>query len=367
MTPDQLYHAHTLQPGYHDDPAQRHALSFLDRLWRELQQTPGKATKPPPLPNWLQRFCAAPPPAPQGVYLWGGVGRGKTFLMDLFLSSLGGVQARRQHFHRFMQDIHQRHERLKAVNGDPVARIADELVAEARVLCLDEFEVQDIGDAMLIGRLLEALFQRGLVLVTTSNTPPEKLYADGLQRERFVPAIETLQQHCRVVSLEGGIDYRSLTLRETGLFHYPHGEATVQRIREHLQPHLIDPVAGQSIRVQGREIPTRLQDAETLWFDFTDLCQSPRSRFDYLHIARRCKMLVLTAVPCMGDGQADAARRFITLIDVLYDHRIKLILSAHCPLESLYDGRLLAFEFQRTHSRLIEMQGEAYLAQPCQG
>jgi len=365
MSPTELYERHTRQSGYHDDPAQRHALYFLDALSRELQSAPVVSRRR--IPGWLRPFCPAGPEPVQGVYLWGGVGRGKTFLMDLFHDSLEGLPSRRQHFHHFMRDIHQRHERLKNESGDPVERMADDLAAGARILCLDEFEVQDIGDAMLIGRLLESLFERGMTLVTTSNTPPEGLYADGLQRDRFLPAIESLMRHCRVVSMDGGIDYRSLTLREAGLFHHPHDEQAMQRIREHLQPHLSAPLAGQPLCIQGREIPTRLQDAETLWFDFDALCQSPRSRFDYLEIAARCKTLVLTGVPCMEDGQADAARRFIALIDVLYDHRVKLILSSHCPLASIYRGRFLDFEFRRTLSRLIEMQGEDYLSAPHQG
>ncbi len=361
MTPSELYQRHTRQSGYHDDPAQRHALYALDALWRDLR---ARSTRPL---GWLRALCGRGAEPVQGVYLWGGVGRGKTFLMDLFHASLGERPSRRTHFHHFMSDIHDRHERLKSASGDPVALIADQLVDETAVLCLDEFEVQDIGDAMLIGRLLEALFQRGLVLVTTSNTPPERLYADGLQRARFEPAIDALMQHCRVVSMDGGIDYRSLTLRETGLFHHPHDEKAVQRIREHLQPHLSQPLAGQPLLIQGRSIPTRLQDTETLWFDFDVLCQSPRSRFDYLEIAGRCKTLVLTGVPCMDDEQADAARRFIALIDVLYDHRVKLILSSDCPLDRLYEGRYLDFEFRRTRSRLLEMQGEDYLSAPHQG
>ncbi len=365
MTPTQLYERYTGQSGYRDDPAQRHALYFLDELSGKLLDEKNRSAGSR-LPGWLRSLCGGGQSV-QGVYLWGGVGRGKTFLMDLFHDSIESVPSRRQHFHRFMRAIHERHERIKSAEGDPVAIMADELAAELRVLCLDEFEVQDIGDAMLIGRLLEALFERGLVLVTTSNTPPEGLYADGLQRERFLPAIEALMRHCRVVSMDGGIDYRSLTLREAGLFHHPHGEEAVQRIREHLQPHLVEPRVGQALCIQGRQIPTRLQDAETLWFDFAVLCQTARSRFDYLEIAARCKTLVLTEVPCMDDEQADAARRFVSLIDVLYDHRVKLILSSHCPLDTIYRGDFLAFEFRRTLSRLVEMQSDAYLSAPHQG
>ena len=365
MTPSQRYNRYTGQSGYRDDPAQRHALYFLDALCHELvEESPSVSRR---LPGWLRSFCGPAAVAPRGIYLWGGVGRGKTFLMDLFHACLETLPSRRQHFHQFMQSIHRRHDDLKSQPGDPVQRLADEIRAELRVLCLDEFEIKDIGDAMLIGRLLQALFERGLVLVTTSNSPPEALYADGLQRDRFLPAIDALTEHCRVVSMDGGTDYRSLTLRETGLFHHPHDEKAVQRIRDHLQPHLVDPQLGQPLRIQQREIPTRLQDAETLWFDFGALCQGPRSRFDYLEIAARCKTLVLTGVPCLDDEQADAARRFVSLIDVLYDHRVKLILSAHCPLEQLYSGDFLAFEFRRTRSRLLEMQGEDYLAARHQG
>ncbi len=366
MRPSDLYLAQTQQSGFHDDPAQRHAVFFLDGLWQELEQATSARSRRR-LPGWLLRYCTPAVTTPQGVYLWGGVGRGKTFLMDLLLSSLPGVPSLRQHFHQFMGRIHQLHDQYRAADGDPVTRIADELAREIRLLCLDEFEVKDIGDAMLIGRLLEALFERGLVLVVTSNTPPERLYDDGLQRARFVPAIHALLQHCRVVSLDGGTDYRSRVLREAGLFHHPHDEQTIQRIHAQLHAHLIHPVTGRPVIIQGREIATRLQDVEILWFDFEALCGGPRSRFDYLEIARRCKTLVLTGVPCMDDEQADWVRRFISLIDILYDRRIKLILSSCCPIESIYTGDFLDSEFCRTRSRLLEMQGERYLSTARQG
>lgn len=344
------------------DPAQADALSALENLHVALADAArARAGLGARLRAWWR-----PPEPLSGLYLWGGVGRGKTYLMDIFYEALERPDKLRSHFHRFMQRIH--HD-LKVHKGqpDPLDKVAAELAAEAGVLCLDEFHVSDIGDAMLLAGLLEGLLARRVVLVTTSNTAPERLYEDGLQRARFLPAIALIQRHCRVVEMVGAVDYRFRHLTHAPLYHWPLNAAAHQALTEGFARLAADPRdvrEGGVIEVLGREIPARQMADGVIWFDFSTLCGGPRSAFDYVEIARIHHSVVLSDVPRLDDPVNDQVRRFINLVDEFYDRNVKLLVSAAVPLSELYQGQLLAAVFERTRSRLQEMQTPTYLARP---
>ena len=302
-----------------------------------------------------------PGPAIQGVYLWGDVGRGKTFLMDLFYESLEIKDKRRIHFHRMMSEIHAG---LRSNEGmeDPLDLIAKTIAEETRVLCFDEFFVSDIGDAMILGRFLESLFGLGVTLVTTSNVPPADLYKDGLQRERFLPAIRLLEENTQVTQLDAGTDYRLRLLQKAGTFFSSADEDVGRRLSQCIQqiaPGKVDDAG--SIDILGRSIPTLGAAKGVVWFAFDDICGGPRSQQDYIEIARFYQTVILSDVPILSSDQDDSARRFIALVDEFYDRRVKLILSSAAGVNSLYKGTRLQFEFERTRSRLIEMQSRKYL------
>ena len=300
---------------------------------------------------------------PRGMYLWGGVGRGKTFLMDLFFASLPGSHKMRVHFHAFMQRVHRRLAALQGVR-DPLEEVAAELAAEAGVICFDEFFVADIGDAMLLGGLLDALFRRKVVLVATSNIPPGKLYENGLQRERFLPAIDLLERNCAVVELDSPVDYRLRSLEQATLYHAPATADTGELLKRDFRELAAggESVAdGGSIIIQDREIAVLNLDRDVVWFEFGAICEGPRSAADYVQIAKMFHAVIISNVPRLDDAALDAARRFINLIDAFYDRRVKLILSAAAPIPQLYGGTRLAMEFERTRSRLLEMQSRDYL------
>lgn len=345
---------HTFQPL---DAAQREASELLHTIHREL------ASRKPRSGLWGRigdRFASPPIPV-RGAYLWGDVGRGKTYLMDWFVKDLTLPGKRRVHFHHFMRDIHDIMSRLPK-QPDPLQVVADRLCAEVRVLCLDEFVVADITDAMLLHGLLEALFSRGVTLVTTANTQPDELYRNGLQRQSFLPAIELLKQHTTVFELDGGCDYRLRTLAESGVF-FLASEDGERRLAEyfgrlsggHREP-------SDTLEVNGRSIAVRGLGMDVIWFDFAALCGTPRSASDYIEIAREFHTVLLSGVPCLGPEQESAARRFLHLVDELYDQRVKLLLSADAPIEQLYPGGLRDFAHQRLLSRLIEMRSSDYLA-----
>ncbi|MGM0633325.1 MAG: cell division protein ZapE [Pseudomonadota bacterium] len=355
MTPEQQYQRDLDRGDLVPDEGQAAAVAAL--------QSVHDAVVAQPSPHWWHRLPGLAPVTPRGLYLFGGVGRGKTYLMDLFHDALPVDDKVRTHFHRFMQEVHRELDALKG-RADPLDAVADRLARRARVLCFDEFFVSDIGDAMILGGLLEQLFRRGVVLVATSNVPPDRLYENGLQRERFVPAIELLQRHCRIMHMDGGIDYRLRELRQAGLYHWPADEEAKRAMTdrfERLAPvHAREDDAG-SVEVLGRTISVRRCADDVIWFDFEALCGGPRSASDYIELAREFHTVLLSDVPCMGSRHDDRARRFVNLVDELYDRRVKLILSADCPMEELYQGRELAFVFERTISRLREMQSEDYL------
>jgi cell division protein ZapE len=340
------------------DSAQQQALVLLDSLHEQLVNAD-------PSGGWRGWFSRRQDRAPvRGLYFWGGVGRGKTLLMDLFYQSLpASIERRRTHFHSFMNQIHasQRHNRNRQ---NPLHEVALEIAASTRVLCLDEFVIVDIGDAMIMAGLLESLFGAGVVLVTTSNAAPRDLYRDGLQRARFVPAIELIERRCQVVNVDGGFDYRLRFLQQTDLYSVPHDGAAEARIRAYLQQHVTPSQAErQVLTINGRALAPRYCAEDTIWFSFAELCESARSQGDYLELARFFNTLIVTDIRQMNEIDDDVARRFVLLIDVLYDHRVKLICSAAASPEQLYTGKRLGFEFERTASRLIEMQSDEYLAQ----
>ena len=358
LKPSDRYRELLSQPGFDSDESQLRSVALLDELLLRLanREQPG---------FWQRLLGAKTADAKvQGLYLWGGVGRGKTMLMDLFYQSLPAqIRGQRSHFHGFMNQVHNA---LKQYKGEenPLARVGAAIAEDTDVLCLDEFVIIDIGDAMIMAGLLETLFEKGVTLVTTSNAEPARLYHDGLQRARFLPAIDLLQQHCQVVNLDGGEDYRLRYLQQTNLFMVPHDEASVLSIQRYLDEHVIPfQQCPQQLVVNDRVLQPEYCGEDCVWFRFQSICQSDRSQDDYLELSRLFNTLIVSEIPVMDAQSDDAARRFVLLIDVLYDHHVKLICSAAASPHHLYRGKRLAFEFERTASRLIEMQSDVYLQQ----
>lgn len=360
MKPSEKYFQFVEQSGYETDPNQIQAMQLLDDLVERLF-----LKREPENLSWLQRLLGKKQNnrVIKGIYFWGGVGRGKTFVMDIFYSCLDETRKSRRHFHGFMNDVHKA---LKQNAGleNPLKAIGENIAADIDVLCLDEFVVTDIGDAMILSGLLEAMFERGVVLLTTSNSPPQNLYHDGLQRARFLPAIDLISQHCRIVNLDSGKDYRLQGLQQTHLYTVPHSRQAKNEIQHYLDEHVALPQTDQkSVSVNGRDIPVVTCAEDTIWFNFASLCKTNRSQTDYLEIARMFNTLIVTDIEVMSSMQDDIARRFVLLIDVMYDHRVKLICTAAADAENLYQGKRLSFEFERTISRLIEMQSQEYLSE----
>ena len=355
LRPSGNYAAGVARGDWQHDPAQQSALHELDRIHAALLEAPRGGL----LGRWLGRNGA---PSPRGLYLWGGVGRGKTFLIDLFFDALPIRENRRTHFHRFMREVH---ELLRAHAGarDPLTLIAREWRAQLRVLVLDEFFVSDIGDAMLLGRLLERLFAEGVVLVTSSNAAPSELYKDGLQRARFLPAIALIERHCVVVHLDSPQDYRLRALTRSPVYRQPLDAGSEAWIESRW--HALggdDAHRDGSIELDGRRIAVRARCKGMAWFDFKALCEGPRAAGDYIEIAREFHTVLLGGIPRMDAQLDDAARRFVTLIDELYDRHVNLVCTADAPPHLLYAGERLHAAFERTASRLIEMQSAEYLA-----
>lgn len=342
--------------GLTDDDAQRRVVARLADLQDRIYASATPMAR-------LRRLLGRPQAddGPPGLYLWGGVGRGKTFLMDFFYETLKIRAKRRRHFHRMMSDVHRRLKNLRRVE-DPLDAVASELASEVRVLCFDEFFVSDIADAMILGRLLQGLFARGVVLVATSNVAPNDLYSGGLQRERFLPAVAMLEEHTAVVELDGSTDYRLELFQSAGTFLCPADDHASGQLGRYFH----DIAAGCSekeaeILVAGRPILSRQRAPGVIWFDFPALCEGPRSQEDYIEIARSYPTVILSDVPVLTPDDENAARRFVSLVDEFYDRRVKLLVSAAAPIDDLYVGRRLSFEFRRTASRLAEMQSREYL------
>lgn len=347
------------QPEFVSDAQQSLAIRLLDDLYLRLERT-----RQYQVSSWWQRISRRRRPRAliKGIYFWGGVGRGKTFLMDIFYQSLPEENRMRAHFHDFMNQVH-RSLKKQAGLENPLRNIAQELAGRVRVLCLDEFVITDIGDAMIMAGLLEPLFEAGVVLVTTSNSAPENLYHDGLQRARFLPAIDLITRHCDVFNLDGGEDYRLKGLQQTDLYTIPHSPTAIEAIHRYLEEQVTSiQECRESLHINGRELEFEVCAEDTIWFTFEQLCKTTRSQNDYLEIARLFNSLILTDIEIMSVMQDDIARRFVLLIDVIYDHRVKLICTAEASAEDLYQGNRLAFEFERTSSRLIEMQSQQYLS-----
>lgn len=350
--------------GHAPDPAQEHAVARLEDLRRRLQVAARHERGI--LARLRTRFSGEPTrTAVRGLYLWGGVGRGKTFLMDLFQASLD-VPSRRSHFHRFMHDVHDRLRDLRELDiEDPLDRVAADVAQETRVLCFDELYVADIADAMLLSGLFGGLVQRGVTLVFTSNVPPRDLYRDGLQRARFLPAIELLERCTEVLEVDAGTDYRLRQLELAPLYVDLADPAATALLARRFEAIAGEPGAeGGTLEVEHRQIPVVRRTPNVAWFEFPALCEGPRSQADYIEIARQFHTVVVSGVPVFGAGRDDPARRFVALVDELYDRGVKLVLSAAAPAGDLYRGERLAFEFRRTASRLTEMQSHEYLARP---
>jgi len=342
-----------------EDPAQLRAIQVLDRVGRELASRPARR-----VPRVLRRFLPRlPAPVPvRGAYLWGGVGRGKTLLMDLFFDWLPFEDKRRYHFHRIMSRVHGRLRELRSAQ-DPLAIVAADFAREARVICFDEFFVADIADAMLLGRFIGSLLEQGVTLVATSNSAPEDLYRGGLQRQRFLPAIDLLVRHTEVVHVDGLVDYRLRVLEAAEIWHSPLDSAADSNLERYFSE--IAPDRGTSnarLEILGRRIQTRRLSEGVVWFDFAALCDGPRSQEDYIQIARSFQTVILSGVPQLDESRDNAARRFIALVDEFYDRRVNLIVSAAEPISRVYTGTRLLREFERTRSRLLEMQSVEYLA-----
>jgi cell division protein ZapE len=353
-----LYAREIAKRGFTSDPAQLVAVAKLERLRAEIVSEAST-----PLGKRLLRGLTRDNGnAPKGVYLWGGVGRGKTWLMDLFYSSLTISQKRRTHFYRFMQEAHADLRRLKGMQS-PLDGVADKISKKAQVICFDELFVSDIADAMILAGLFGALMKRGVTLVFTSNVKPKDLYKNGLQRDRFLPTIALIEKHCDVVAVEGGVDYRLRQLTAAPIY-LPSGDAATQGKLEELFDDLSDEdvESGGTITVNHRKIKVVRESENVIWFDFAALCEGPRSPADYVAIASEYQSVIIAGVPVFDDTSDNAARRFISVIDEFYDRGVNVILSAAAAPAELYRGEKLKFEFQRTSSRLIEMQSEEYLA-----
>jgi len=353
----QLYEAALAERGYATDAAQQRGLAALERC--EDEWIAYKSRRSNAVTKLLVR-----PPIPRGVYLWGGVGRGKSFLMDCFFQSVPLQRKTRLHFHEFMREVHRELQELKGT-VNPLDELAQRIARRSRLICFDEFHVADIADAMILGRLLAALFEAGVVFVMTSNYPPEGLYPDGLQRQNFLPAIALLERHCELVCVDGGSDYRLRQLTRAPIW-LQAGTATTGAALAEMFEDLADGpgTTGGAVTIEGRDIPVVRACDNVVWFDFRALCEGPRSQDDYVSIAREYQTVLLSDVPVFdGRGTSeDAARRFIALVDEFYDRRVNLVVSAAAAPTQLYRGSRLTFEFERTASRLIEMQSEEYRA-----
>ncbi|MDO6562865.1 cell division protein ZapE [Amphritea sp. 1_MG-2023] len=365
MTPIARYKKDLEREDFSYDAAQEEAVKHLQRLYDDLVAKKDEP-KPAGLMGRLSRKLKKPQPLEpvKGLYFWGGVGRGKTYLMDTFFDSLPFENKERTHFHRFMQRVHKE---LKLLDGtpNPLVEIGKKYASEFKIICFDEFFVTDITDAMILGGLLEELFKNGVSLVATSNIVPDGLYENGLQRSRFLPAIAMLNQFTEVVNVDSGVDYRLRTLEQAELYHYPLDAAADKSLNtsfERLVPDLDEVTEGCSLEVNGRKIQARRCCEDVAWFEFSELCEGPRSQNDYIELSKIFHAVLISNVPQLGRTNDDAARRFVNLVDEFYDCGVKLILTAEKSIYEIYSEGRLEFEIQRTQSRLLEMQSQEYLA-----
>lgn len=359
MTPLKKYQQDLTRPDFHHDAAQEYAVKQLQRLFDDFINRP-----PPTKPGFWQKITGKVPQYPPllGLYFWGGVGRGKTYLVDTFYECLPTTRKMRVHFHRFMHRVHEELKLLKGVS-DPLEKIADKFKAETDIICFDEFFVSDITDAMILGTLMQALFARGITLVATSNIEPDGLYRNGLQRARFLPAIELIKRNTAVVNVDSGIDYRLRTLEQAEIYHYPLDTVAEENLQQYFMALSVEPrQSATTVEVANRQLKARAEADGIVWFAFSELCETARSQYDYMELSRCYHTVLLSGVMPMGQQNDDVARRFIAMVDEFYERHVKLIISAAVPLEQLYQGGLLSFEFKRCLSRLQEMQSHDYLA-----
>jgi cell division protein ZapE len=354
-----LYERECKRLGYQRDPVQERVVAHLDDLRQRL-------LTPEPKSLFKGLLSRKEHQLQKGLYLWGGVGRGKTWLMDLFYQSLPFKERQRSHFHRFMQSVH---DELKKHpdRADPLELVAEKIARKTRIICFDEFFVSDIADAMLLGNLFRGLFERGVTLVATSNVPPDDLYKDGLQRARFLPAIKLLKENTQVVHVDSKTDYRLRLLEQAATWFDTREAGTEAALAR-----LFETIAGETGKIDStltlnhRRLHARRQADDAIWFTFRELCDGPRGQADYIEIARCYHTVFISDVPVLSVESENQARRFITLVDEFYDRAVNLIIAAERPVTELYRGSKLKFEFERTQSRLIEMQSQEYLARPHQ-
>lgn len=364
MTPQQKYQQDLQRKDFIADPAQAMAVTHLEALYHRMLAPPLPVAKPPLWSRLLKRQAPAEMTPVKGLYFWGGVGRGKTYLVDTFFECLPTSRKMRVHFHRFMHRVHHEMQQLSA-QPDPLERVADRFKAETDIICFDEFFVSDITDAMILGTLFDALFRRGITLVATSNIPPDELYRNGLQRARFLPAIELIHRHCDIVNVDSGIDYRLRALEQAEIYHFPLDAQAEKNIEQYFLQLSVEPRSqGKEIEINNRMLPSRHEADGVVHFTFHTLCQTARSQNDYMEIARIYHTVLVSEVIRMGEKEDDAARRFIAMVDEFYERNVKLIMSAQTEMADLYRGGRLEFEFRRCCSRLIEMQSHEYLAKP---
>lgn len=362
MSPLEKYEHDLKHNGFQKDVAQRNAIEALDALYHQYLNY--CAQPEPQLTRW-QKLLGKQPQGkqpPKGLYFWGGVGRGKTYLMDTFFEALSTQRKMRVHFHRFMYRVHDELKRLGDVEN-PLEKVADVFKAEADIVCFDEFFVSDITDAMILGTLMQEMFKRKMILVATSNIVPQELYRNGLQRARFLPAIALIEQHCVVLNVDSGIDYRLRTLEQAEIYHYPLDAQANLNLNHYYQQLVGEGKARlNSIEINHRHIEVIEASDGVLHATFAQLCQTARSQNDYIELSKIYHTVLLADVPQMDNKIDDAARRFIALVDEFYERHVKLILSAEVALELLYVQGRLEFEFKRCQSRLVEMQSHEYLA-----
>lgn len=359
MTPFERYQTDLKRPDFVKDAAQANAVEHLQRLYEQLIIAHNKSN------GFLGKLFGKHKPI-KGLYFWGGVGRGKTYLMDIFFEALPFQEKIRTHFHRFMKRVHEDLTQLKG-HKNPLILIADRIEKEARIICFDEFFVSDIADAMILGTLFEEIFKRGVTLVATSNIIPDELYKDGLQRARFLPAIASLKENTEVINVDSGIDYRLRVLEKANLYYCPNNKDAEKQLQDTFSQLTLNPTDAKEdidLIIENRPLHAKKVCSTAVWFEFRDICDGPRSQNDYIDIAKIYKAVLISNLEQLTVEKEDIARRFIYLVDEFYDRNVKLILSSEVPLNDLYVGERLQFEFQRTLSRLLEMQSHEFLTRP---
>lgn len=363
LSPVELYHRSIESGEVLADPAQKVVVELLDELYCQVMARSPKSTGflGRVLGKWMPKTSSS---KVLGLYVWGGVGRGKTMMMDMFFSALPAERRQRMHFHRFMRRVHDSLGRHGG-QANPLLKVADEIASAGDVLCFDEFFVSDIGDAMILGEVMRALFQRNVTLIATSNVEPANLYKNGLQRSRFLPAIDEIYGHCNVHEIDQGQDFRLRALQQAKLYHFPLGAEATQSMQVNFSALAAEhEKANVALRIENRSIEALKVAGDVAWFEFPSICEGPRSQNDYIELATLFTTVLVSNVPLLDASREDAARRFISLVDEFYDRRVKLIVSAQESITDLYQGQRLTFEFERTQSRLLEMQSETYLSEP---